>query len=315
MQREPAPPPLVIIVGPTGAGKSAAALRLAERTGGEIISADSQQVYRGMDIGTGKVEGAVREHIRHHLIDVVDPDQEMTAARFVELADAAILDMSARGRPIVIAGGTGLYVRILLFGLFRGPGSDPIIRQRLCAEADASGGPAILWHRLQEVDPICAGRVDPRDLRRIVRALEVHELTGIPMSKHQSINDFKSLPMRYPACLIGIAPDRAELYRRIDARVDAMIAAGLVGEVEALRAAGYRPPLRSQEAIGYAELHAHLEGTCPLPHAIELIKKNSRHYARRQLGWYRRENRVTWYRELTDIDLDALERYLRTTPN
>jgi tRNA dimethylallyltransferase len=296
---------LVVIVGPTGAGKTRLAVELARATGGEVVSADSQQVYRGMDIGTGKATAAERAAVPHHLIDVVRPDEEMTAARFAALADAAIADCIARRAPIIVCGGTGLYVRILLYGLFDAPPADPELRAALAAD----GAPA-LWQRLHATDPDSAAKIDRTDLKRLVRALEVHTLTGVPMSEHQRRHDFRTLPPRYESIRIGVAPPRGELYPRIDARVDQMMAAGLLAEVEQLRAAGYRPPLRSQQAIGYAELHAHLDGTHDLPRAVELIKRNSRRYARRQLAWYRSDPEVRWATDPGAVDLPSLERYL-----
>jgi tRNA dimethylallyltransferase len=305
----PDAPRLVVVVGPTGAGKTRLALDLAARVGGEVVSCDSQQVYLGMDIGTGKVGAADRARIPHHLLDVVRPDQEMTAARFVALADAAIRDVAGRGRPVIVCGGTGLYVRSLLLGLFDGPGADPAIRARLDAEA-AAIGTAALHARLAAVDPAIAARVEVNDRKRIVRALEVFELTGEPMSVHQQRHDHRAAPPRYPARLIGLAPDRDALYRHIDARVDAMMAEGLLAEVETLRAAGYRPPLRSQQAIGYAELHDHLDGSHDLARALELIKRNSRRYARRQISWYRPDPTVTWADNPAAVDLGSLAGYL-----
>ena len=305
-------PRLVVVVGPTGAGKTRLALRLAEHVGGEIVSCDSQQVYVGMDIGTGKVSAADRARVAHHLLDVVRPDQEMTAARFATLADAAVAGVAGRGRPVIVCGGTGLYVRALLLGLFAGPSGDPELRARLDAEADAGGG-AALHARLAAVDPELAARIDVNDHKRIVRALEVWELTGITMSEHQRRHDHRAAPPRYPARLIGLAPARPVLYRRIDERVDAMMTSGLLDEVTALRAAGYRPPLRSQQAIGYAELHAHLEGELSLERAIELIKRNSRRYARRQISWYRPDQRVLWHEDPADVDLASLAEYLAPT--
>ena len=305
-------PRLVVVVGPTGAGKSQLAIELARAAGGEVVSADSQQVYRGMDIGTGKVTAAERAGVPHHLLDVIDPDQDMTAARFAELADAAIAGAAARGAPVVVAGGTGLYVRVLLLGLFAGPPADPALRSRLEAEAAAGGGAPALWERLRAVDPEGAGRIDRNDLKRIIRALEVCELTGVPMSHHQRAHDHRRVPPRYPARLVGLRPpDRDELYRRIDARVDAMLAAGLLEEVVRLRRAGFGPGLRSQQAIGYAELHRHLDGALTRDDAVRLIKRNSRRYARRQLGWYRGDPRVEWHGEASAVAIGDLESYLR----
>lgn len=301
-----------MIVGPTGAGKTRLSLALAERVGGEIVSADSQQVYVGMDIGTGKVTTAERARVPHHVLDIVRPDEEMTAARFIEHADRAIADIAARGRPVIVCGGTGLYVRALLLGLFEGPPASPELRAELSAFARAHGTDA-LHAELARVDPAAAAKIDPNDEKRIIRALEVFRLTGEPMSVHQAKHDHRSLPLRYPARLVGIAPEREALYRAIDARVDQMIADGLEAEVEALRASGYRPPLRSQQAIGYAELHDVAEGVVDRARGIELIKRNSRHYARRQLSWYRSPTAqpaaIEWHPDPA-VDLADLERYL-----
>lgn len=299
------PPRLVVIVGPTGAGKTRLSLDLALHVGGEVISCDSQQVYLGMDIGTGKVTADERARVPHHLLDVVKPDQEMTMARFMDLADAAIAEVAARGKPAIVCGGTGLYVRGLLLGLFEGPPADPELRKEIAAL-----GIAAIREELERVDPKAAEKIDRHDEKRMVRALEVYRLTGEPMSAHQARHDHKTMPRRYDAKLVGLAPERDQLYRQIDARVDEMIAAGFETEVAALRAAGYAPPLRSQQAIGYEELHQVAEGSLDRGRAIELIKRNSRHYARRQLSWYRPDQTITWYPSPAAVDLAELERYL-----
>ncbi|HEY0989113.1 MAG TPA: tRNA (adenosine(37)-N6)-dimethylallyltransferase MiaA [Kofleriaceae bacterium] len=302
-------PRLVAIVGPTGAGKTRLAMQLAERTGGEVVSADSQQVYAGMDIGTGKVSAAERARVPHHVIDVVSPDEDMTAQRFVELADRAIADLAARGKPVIVCGGTGLYVRALLLGLFAGPPASPELRAEL-TEVARRQGCAALHAELGRIDPVAAAKIDRNDEKRIVRALEVFRLTGEPMSAHQAKHDHKSAPPRYAAQLVGLAPERDALYEAIDRRVDAMIDAGLEREVAELRARGYRPPLRSQQAIGYAELHDAADGRVARARAIELIKRNSRHYARRQLSWYRADRAIGWHADPGAVDLADLERYL-----
>ena len=298
---------MVVIVGPTGAGKTRLALELAARTGGEVISADSQQVYVGMDIGTGKVTAAERATVPHHLLDVVRPDEDMTAARFVELADRAIADVAARGAPVLVCGGTGLYVRALLLGLFEGPPASEAVRAELGGQdTDA------IRAELERVDPSAAAKIERNDRKRMIRALEVFRLTGEPMSAHQARHDHKTMRRRYEVRLVGLAPERDALYAAIDGRVDAMLAAGFEAEVAALRTAGYAPPLRSQQAIGYAELHAAAAGEVERSRAIELIKRNSRHYARRQLSWYRSDATITWYPAPAAVDLDELQRYLRS---
>jgi tRNA dimethylallyltransferase len=305
------PPRIAVIVGPTASGKTALSLRLVEavraRGGdGEIVSADSQQVYVGMDVGTAKATAAERAAVRHHLVDVVRPDEPMTAARFVALADAAIAGIAARGRVPVVAGGTGLYVRALLHGLFEGPGADPALRARLEAE-----GAAALHARLGSVDPEAAARIDPADLRRLVRALEVFELTGTPISEHQRAHDIRRAPRRYPARVIGLDPPRDELRARIARRVDAMLAAGLVAEVRALVGSGLDPSLRAFDAIGYREALACLRGELPEGQVAEAIEAATRRFARRQLAWFRSEPEVTWYKAEGSVDLPRLAAWLR----
>jgi tRNA dimethylallyltransferase len=299
------PPRIVLIVGPTGAGKTRLSLELARLVGGEVVSCDSQQVYIGMDIGTGKATPDERAQVPHHLIDVVRPDQEMTMARFTELADQAIAEVTARGKPVIVCGGTGLYVRGLLVGLFEGPPASPELRAELAAM-----GTVALRAELERVDPVAAAKIEKNDQKRIIRALEVFRLTGEPMSAHQARHEHKTVPPRYAFRLVGLAPEREALYQTIDARVDQMIAAGLEREVAELRAAGYIPPLRSQQAIGYAELHSAAAGELERDRAIELIKRNSRHYARRQVSWYGKDATITWYPEAAAVDLAELQRYL-----
>lgn len=298
-------PRLVVVVGPTGAGKTRLAIELAARVGGEVVSADSQQVYLGMDIGTGKATAAERARVPHHLLDVVRPDEDMTAARFIELADAAITALAARGTPAMVCGGTGLYVRALLLGLFDGPPASPELRAEL-----ARRGAADLHDELVRVDPASAAKIDANDAKRVIRALEVFHLTGEPISAHQARHDHRGAERRYPALVVGLSPPREALYAAIDRRVDAMIDAGLEAEVAALRAAGYAPPLRSQQAIGYAELHDLAAGAVERARAIELIKRNSRHYARRQLSWYRNDTTIAWHDAADAVDLAALARFL-----
>ena len=269
------------------------------------MSADSQQVYIGMDIGTGKVSASDRARVPHHLLDVVRPDEDMTAARFVELADRAIADVASRGATVIVCGGTGLYVRALLLGLFEGPPASAEIRDELGKLATPE-----IRAELERVDPKAADKIEKNDRKRMIRALEVFRLTGEPMSNHQARHDHKTMAKRYDAAIVGLAPERDALYQGIDKRVDEMVEAGLEAEVASLRAAGFAPPLRSQQAIGYAELHAAAAGELDRVRAIELIKRNSRHYARRQLSWYRSDTSITWYPSPAAVDLDDLRRYL-----
>jgi tRNA dimethylallyltransferase len=283
-------PVVLIIVGPTGSGKSALAVAIAEATNAEIVSVDSQQVYRGMDIGTSKPSVSERALVPHHLLDIVDPDEEMTAYRFAELAHQAIAGIVARERPVILCGGTGLYERAIQFGLFEGPKSDPALRAELETLATED-----LRRELERVDAPIAQKIESQDRRRMIRALEVFRLTGEPMSAHQARHDHRQVPPRYAARVVGLSPPRDILYAKIDARVDAMMERGLLNEVKTLRSKGYGASLRSQEAIGYSELHKHLTETLPLPLAVDTIKRNSRHYARRQLSWYRNDSRVSWF--------------------
>lgn len=284
-------------------------MELARHVRGAVVSADSQQVYVGMDIGTGKVTEAERAEIPHHLIDIMKPDERMTAQRFVEIADESIASIAARGVPVIVAGGTMLYVRALLRGLFDGPPASDEIRARLRAEAEQTGSEA-LWDRLSKLDPPAAAKIDRNDLKRVIRALEVFELTGVPISEHQKKHDHTKVPPRYPARVIGLSPEREVLYQRINRRVEHMFDAGLVDEVRALRAAGYGPQLRSQGAIGYAETHALLDGEHDLGEAIRKTKKNSRRYARRQVSWYRGDPNIEWFASASEVDLDDVGRYL-----
>ncbi|MCP4448660.1 MAG: tRNA (adenosine(37)-N6)-dimethylallyltransferase MiaA [Myxococcales bacterium] len=299
--------PLLVIVGPTGAGKTELALRVAESVGAEIVSADSQQVYRGMDIGTGKATAEEQGRVPHHLLDVLDPNEEMTAGRFVELADAAIADGRERGKPVIVAGGTMLYVRALLRGLFEGPAADLPFREELAARAEAYGLDA-LWQELASVDAPSSETINKTDKRRVIRALEVYRRTGKPLSEHHRLH--KAQPDRYDYKMVGVQPEREQLYCQIDARVLRMMDAGLLAEVEGLRGKGYGPDLRSQQAIGYCELHDHLGGITSKDAAIALIQRNSRRYARRQLSWYRGQEDLLWYASPSEVDPGVLARCL-----
>jgi tRNA dimethylallyltransferase len=279
------------IVGPTGAGKSALAMTIAERSNCDIVNADSRQFYRGMDLGTAKPSAEDRRRVPHHLIDVRDPDELIDVAEFAQLARAAIAEIAARGRNPLVVGGSGLYLRVIRGGIFRGPAASPQIRNRL-AKIAAEQGVAHLHQRLREFDPESANRIGVNDLYRIVRALEVFELTGETISAHQHRHRFADLG--YDTLTIGIEVDRKKLYQAIDARFDAMVAAGLVDEVRALIQAGYSPEKPPLSTIGYKQIAAYLRGELTLAEAIALAKQESRRLAKRQLTWFRREPEIVW---------------------
>ncbi|MGH7814842.1 MAG: tRNA (adenosine(37)-N6)-dimethylallyltransferase MiaA [Candidatus Binataceae bacterium] len=279
------------IVGPTGVGKSALALEIAGRIGAEIVNADSRQFYRGMDIGTAKPTAFERERVRHHLVDIRDPSEPVDVAAFAELARAAIAETCRRGHAPLVVGGSGLYLRVLRGGIFDGPAASREIRERLSALADEHGT-AHLHERLRTIDPDAANRIGVNDRYRIVRALEVFELTGEPISAHQRRHRFAAAP--FDTLTVGIAPDRAELYAAIDRRFDAMAAAGLAEEVRALIAAGRGMGIAPMRAIGYKQIAAHLRGEMPLDEAIALAKRDTRRLAKRQLTWFRAQPEIVW---------------------
>jgi tRNA dimethylallyltransferase len=285
-------PPVVAIVGPTAVGKTALSLSLATAFGGEVVSADSRQVYRGMDIGTAKATPEERRAVRHHLIDVVDPDEAYTLATYQRDAYAAIAGIHARrGLPLIV-GGTGLYVRAALGG-FAIPrvAPDPELRRALEEYARRRGAEA-LHDRLARGDPEAAARIDPRNVRRVIRALEVYQITGEPISRLQT-----SRPPPWRVLRIGLTTDRDELYRRIDARVDWQIENGLLQETERLIAMGYGCGLPSMSGLGYRQICMYLRGEITLAEAIALIKARTHRFARQQYTWFRLDDpTIAWLR-------------------
>lgn len=283
---------VLAIVGPTAAGKSALALDLAPGLNAEIVSIDSGAVYRGMDLGTDKPSAADRERVPHHMMDIVDASRTVSVAEFQSAARHAIEGIAARGRVPLLTGGSGLYFRAVVDPLAFPP-TDPAVRRRLSAEAAEASGPEMLFSLLEESDPEAAARISPANVRRVVRALEVMEITG------RRFSDFKENWDRYESIydltVSGLCLPRDELYRRTDARVERLFDSGLVDEVKALDASGCRRSLTSVQALGYAQTLDYLDHKISLEDAIERTKLRTRRFARRQLTWFRADPRVRWF--------------------
>jgi tRNA dimethylallyltransferase len=302
----PADAPLVAVVGPTASGKSALALRLARALGGEIVSCDSQQVYRGLDIGTAKPTAGERLELAHHLLDVVEPDEPFSAADYSRLARAALAQIRGRGRLPVVAGGSGLYLRALLQGLFEGPSRDPLLRRRLEGIAERFGD-ARLHRLLARVDPAAARRIEPRDRVRVVRALEVFGATGRPISAQQRES---ARPLEgFRPLVVGLRPARETLRRAVAARARAMMAAGLVDEVRALLERGLSPQLRPLQSIGYRQAVAVVRGELTLAEAEPSIVADTMRFAKRQMTWFRHQQPdARWFEEAAAAH-DAVARW------
>lgn len=284
-------PKVLVVAGPTAGGKSALGMALAERVSGEIVCMDSMQIYRRMDIGTAKPTAADRAKAPHHLVDIREPDETYSVAQYAGDAALAIESVLARGRVPVLVGGTGFYLRALTHGLhLGGVPSDPEVRERLKAEARDSTGRERLYDRLKAVDPVSAERLHANDVARVSRALEVYELTGRPLSALEQ----PAFTSPYEFCIFGTELNREALYRRIDARVDRMMADGLPREVKALLQSGVPQQAQAMQGIGYKELVPALLGEYPMENAVADIKRNSRRYAKRQLTWFRREEGIRW---------------------
>jgi tRNA dimethylallyltransferase len=304
---------LIIVLGPTAAGKSDLVLKLAPRLNAEVINADSQQVYRQMDIGTAKPLKAERAKVPHHLIDVVDPDEEFNVARYRELAMASAREIQSRGKQVIVCGGTGLYIKVLTRGLFVGPAQDAEIRQTLNAEAEANGLSS-LYQRLERVDSSATSWIHPNDRQRIIRALEVYQLTGKPMSEWQREHAFRE--SAFSTLKIGLDRPRAELYDRINQRCDEMIDAGLVQEVKRLFDQGYSSRLNSLRSVGYRHMALFLMGRMGLEEAVDLMKRDTRRLAKRQLTWFRRDEEIHWFhpeRQRQEIR-DTVDRFIGRDP-
>lgn len=305
----PSTRPVVVVAGPTAAGKSGVAAALAERLGGEIVNADSMQVYRFLDIGTAKPSMADRARVPHHLLDVVPPDVPYNAGRYSREARAAAAQIHARGAAVFLTGGTGLYIRAFLDGLIEDPNADGEVRRGLedeAARAAEEGDPQRLHRRLVERDPLAAGRIHPNDLRRTVRALELSTRHGEPASQIRARHAFTDRP--FETLYLVLDPGREELDRRIDARANAMIESGLLQECRALVDRGYTATLRPLQAIGYRHVMPVVEGSDTLANALQGMQRDTRHFARRQRTWFRSVAGSVW---LDPNDLPTIESRVR----
>ena len=285
-------PPLVIITGPTAAGKTDLSIRLAKELEGEIISADSMQVYKGMDIGTAKIMPEEMQGVRHHLIDVFPPEHGMNVAEFKELAKAAIEDITSRGKLPIIVGGTGFYIQAVLYDIDFTAEEDNSYRDELSKLADTEEGREKLYAMLKDEDPKAAEEIHPNNVRRLIRALEFKKNTGKPISEHNAEERAKESPYDFMYFVINM--NRDILYKRIDKRVDIMLDNGLIEVVRSLMDSGLNESHVSMQGIGYKEICEYIRGRLTKEEAIDLLKQNTRHFAKRQLTWFRREREVIW---------------------
>ena len=299
-------PRLIVIIGPTGAGKTEMVIKLAREWNGEVISADSMQVYRMMDIGTAKPTAEERSMVKHHLIDVVNPDEQFNAAMFIGMAGGIISTLHVEKKPIFVVGGTGLYIKTLLGGLFRGPGADERIRELYREELDRHGK-EYLYGKLKEKDGLAAARIDANDVVRIIRALEVLELSGESIVGKQTTHGFGDI--RYECLKIGLMIDRDHLYARIDDRTDEMIREGFSDEVKNLLEKGYNENLKPMQSLGYRHMVNYIKGTCQLEEAIRMMKRDTRHYAKRQMTWFGADSEIKW---ISPLEMDNAKRQIKS---
>lgn len=306
--------PLVILTGPTAVGKTALSIALAKAIGGEIISADSMQVYRHMDIGSAKVTPEEMEGVPHYLIDVLEPDQEFNVVVFQELAKQAAAKIYSRGHIPIVVGGTGFYIQALVYDIdFTENDEDTAFRRTLEEQAKREGAEA-LYERLRAVDPESCESIHAHNIKRVIRAIEFYEKTGKKISEHNREQRQNDSPYNFAYFVLN--DDRERIYERINGRVDLMMAQGLVEEVRALRESGCRKDMVSMQGLGYKELLSYLEGETSLEEAVYLIKRDTRHFAKRQLTWFRREKEVIWVdKTVFDHDsqkiLDFMQDFLR----
>jgi tRNA dimethylallyltransferase len=309
---KPEKPKLIIICGPTGIGKTSIGIRLAKKYAGEIISADSMQVYRYMDIGTAKPSPEERARITHHLIDIADPNEPFDAAAFSRLSKEIVFQLHSRGITPLVVGGTGLYIKALIHGFFRAAPPDPEIRLKLKEEAKNSGLSA-LYERLMHLDPEAAGRIHPNDAFRIIRSLETYRLTGKKISEHHKNHGF--LEYLFEVLKIGLILPRDILYQRINTRVDRMMESGFLKEVEGLLQRGFSPDLKPMQSIGYRHLVEFIQGKISIEDAIENLKQDTRRYAKRQLTWFKADPDVVWKSPENIFEIEqVIETFLNSTP-
>lgn len=295
---------LIILTGPTAVGKSALSVALAKKIGGEIVSADSMQVYKYMDIGSAKIKKEEMNDIPHHLIDVLMPEEEFNVVRFQQLAKEALTGIYERGHIPIIAGGTGFYIQALLYDIdFSQEENHSEIRKKLEEEA-ALYGTDVLHQRLRQVDPVSAAVIHPNNQKRVIRALEFWELHGFPISQHNEQQRQRTSP--YTFCYFVLTDERARLYEKIEARVDEMLSEGLVDEVSKLKTMGCHKGMVSMQGLGYKEILNYLEGSCTFEEAVYQIKRDTRHFAKRQLTWFGRERDVLWINK-KDYDYSDLK--------
>ncbi len=293
--------PLIILTGPTAVGKTELSIALAQKIGGSVISADSMQVYRRMDIGSAKIRKEEMQGIPHYLVDILEPDEEFHVVRFQEYARRCMEEIQAEGRLPIVAGGTGFYIQALLYDIeFRDEPEDKGYRSWLEQTAREQGG-HVLHEMLAEADPESAEAIHENNVKRVIRALEFYHLSGKKISEHNEKERRRESP--YQFCYFVLNDDREKLYRRIDLRVDRMVEEGLVEEVRSLKQMGYNRRMVSMQGLGYKEILDYLEGGCTLEEAIYRIKRDTRHFAKRQLTWFRREREVTWIQK-QDFDCD-----------
>lgn len=284
--------PLIILTGPTAVGKTKASIGLAKAIGGEIISADSMQVYKEMDIGSAKIRPEEMQGVPHHLVDVLSPAEEFHVVKFQQMAKDAMKEIYAKGKIPIMVGGTGFYIQAVLYDIdFTENDGDEAFRNELEAFAAEHGAEA-LHERLQICDPKAAQEIHAHNVKRVIRALEYFHQTGKPISEHNAEQREKQSP--YNAAYFVLNDDRAHLYERIDQRVDQMVEEGLLAEVTALKEKGYTRELVSMQGLGYKEILAYLDGECSLEEAIRIIKRDTRHFAKRQITWFKREQGVIW---------------------